>query len=206
MADGVDGLALSAIAGGALFLYSAVRGKTILGTIQAVIKGQPPSAAPAGGQITGINPADPSQGHQSVATVGGIPSTGSGQQAVQDAATARGWGPGTPDWQPLQNLIMQESGFSPLIRNPGGAFGIGQALGHGGSGTTGAVITYTVSGGGQQTGTVNEYGGFGLTDAQAQGANSGQAGPQAVWTMNYIAATYGNPRNAWAHEQSHNWY
>lgn len=94
----------------------------------------------------------------------------------------------------LVSLWNQESGWSPKARNSSsGAFGIAQALGHG------------VPGGAAPDGT-NEYGGFGLSPSQAQAANSGVAYWQIVWGLNYIAATYGNPQAAWAHEQSHNWY
>lgn len=94
----------------------------------------------------------------------------------------------------LVSLWNQESGWNPKARNPSsGAFGIAQALGHG------------VPGGAAPDGT-NEYGGFGLSPAQARAANSGTAYWQIVWGLNYIAATYGSPQSAWSHEQSHNWY
>lgn len=94
----------------------------------------------------------------------------------------------------LVSLWNQESGWSPKARNSGtGAFGIAQALGHG------------VPGGAAPDGT-NEYGGFGLSPAQAQAANSGVAYWQIVWGLNYIANRYGSPQAAWAHEQANNWY
>lgn len=186
MAGGIDGLALGALTAGGLFLYAAVKGKTIVGTLQAVIKGESPSTAASANQISGGTTAG------AVTSAGPVPS-GSGQQALQAAAGARGWGSGA-QWQALQNVEMAEAGFNPGATNPSsGAYGLAQALGHGqGAATQGSVT--------------NEYGGYGLTGAQAQAANSGDAGAQALWMVNYIAATYGSPENAWAHEQSAGWY
>ena len=45
----------------------------------------------------------------------------------------------------------------------------------------------------------NQYGGYGLTDAQARAANSGDASMQALWMCNYIKSTYGTPEAAAAH-------
>ncbi len=188
MAGGVDGLALGAIGAGSLFLWAAVQGKSVTGTLQTLIKGGAPSTAPAANPITpGIVAAD-----QAVTSAGPVPSSSSAQGALQQAAAARGWGTG-PQWQALQNVEMAEAGFNPNATNPqSGAYGLAQALGHGDSTTRGSVT--------------NEYGGFGLTSAQAQAANSGDAGAQALWMVNYIAATYGTPEAAWQHEQTYRWY
>lgn len=187
MAGGIDGLALGAIGAGSLFLWAAVQGKSVTGTLQTLIKGGAPGSAPAANPISpGIVAAD-----QAVTSAGPVPS-GSGQQALQQAAAARGWGTGA-QWQALQNVEMAEAGFNPNATNPSsGAYGLAQALGHGDSTTRGSVT--------------NEYGGFGLTSAQAQAANSGDAGAQALWMVNYIAATYGDPATAWQHEQTYRWY
>lgn len=130
--------------------------------------------------------------------------TGSGTAAVpahaagpvQDQArnllSSHHWN--TTELVPLISLWNQESGWNPKARNPSsGAYGIPQALGHG------------VPGGAANDGT-NEYGGFGLTTAQAKAANSGMTYWQIVWGLNYIADTYGSPSAAWAHEKTHNWY
>lgn len=191
----VNGYAAGALGVGILIFWSGFTGKGILANAQSVIQGKSPQANPSVNTPQDVTAAqDPSAGIVgSVSTIGGIPAASTGQAAIQQAATARGWGPGTPDWQPLVDLENREAGFNPQAKNPSsGAYGLAQALGHGSSGTAGSVT--------------NEYGGFGLTDAQSRAANSGQAGPQAVWMMNYIAATYGNPRNAEAHETSNGWY
>jgi len=54
MADGgIDGLALGSIAAGSVFLWAALQGKTILGTVQALIKGSAPGSAPSSPPIGG---------------------------------------------------------------------------------------------------------------------------------------------------------
>lgn len=190
MAGSIDGLALGAIGAGSLFLWAAVQGKSITSTLQTLIKGGSPASAASANAIvpssSGVVAAD-----SAVTSAGPVPS-GSGQQALQQAAAARGWGSGA-QWQALQNVEMAEAGFNPNATNPSsGAYGLAQALGHGDSTTRGSVT--------------NEYGGFGLTSAQAQAANSGDAGAQALWMVNYIAATYGTAAAAWSHEQEFRWY
>jgi hypothetical protein len=186
VAGGIDGVALGSIAAGGLFLYAAVKGKSVLGSVQALVKGQSPSTAAAANAITAaVVPA--------TASTGTVVGSSSAQQALQNAAAAYGWGSGA-QWQALQNVEMAEAGFNPEATNPSsGAYGLAQALGHGQGADTQGTVT-------------NEYGGYGLSSAEAQAANSGDAQAQAIWMCAYIAATYGNPVNAWAHEQSAGWY
>jgi hypothetical protein len=187
----VDGAALAAVGTGSLFLYAAIQGKTVLGEIRALIRGKSPASAPS---VPGPTAADNTGSAAGVISGQAIPS-GSGQEALQAAAAMHGWGTGT-QWQALQSLELGEAGFNPAAVNPSsGALGLAQALGHGNGGATAGSLG-------------NEYGGFGLTDAQAQAANSGDAGAQAVWMCNYIAAIYGDPASAWAAWQSRSphWY
>lgn len=126
---------------------------------------------------------------------------GGGTTANQSAAVTvitgnpqfSGWNTGS-NWTSLVHLWTRESSWDNTIANTqSGALGIAQALGHGnGSNTQGTLG--------------NEYGGFGLTDAQAKQANSGNAAAQILWGLNYIKATYGSPAAAWAHETSAGWY
>ena len=128
------------------------------------------------------------------------PSSNSGTSAPSGAPQAQakgllgkfGWG--SSQFLPLVSLWNKESSWNAKARNPtSGAFGIAQALGHG------------TPGGAAPDGT-NEYGGYGLSAAQAKAANSGSSYWQIIWGLHYIAATYGSPSAAWSHEQSHNWY
>ena|SRR5215472_4789331 len=129
---------------------------------------------------------------------GGAPSTPAGGVAntatIKQAASAYGWQSGG-NYNALTHLIAGESGGNPTARNPSsGALGIAQALGHGNANTGGSLG--------------NEYGGYGLTDAQARQANSGNALQQLRWMMGYIKSTYGTPSaaySAWLSRSPH-WY
>lgn len=199
---GVNGLALGSVAAGGLFLYAAVQGKSILSTVQALIKGQSPSSASSANKIplasdianaAASAAGSVSAGGSTAAGVAnasglgtGVASTSNAQQALQQTAAQFGWGSGA-QWQALFNLEMQEAGFNPNARNPSGAYGLAQSLGH-------PEFGYA------------EYGGYGLTRAQVAAANNGDAAAQALWMCRYIASTYGDPIHAWEHEKSHNWY
>ena len=181
------GIAYASIGIGTLFVYAGLEGKSALGAFQSLVQGKSPTSAPTANPISGTSAPDNVSGPETNV------SKGSAQQLLQIAAAQHGWGSGA-EWQALQSVEMAEAGFNPKARNPSsGAFGLGQALGHGNANTAAPDGT-------------NEYGGFGLNDAEAKAANSGDAGEQAVWMCNYIAATYGDPIAAWAHEQANGWY
>lgn len=191
MAGNINGFSLAYTAAGAVVMWSGIKGWTISATFKALLTGTTPTSVsePIAVNTTPSNTAAPSQNSpgtdQAVTSAGSPPSTSNGQQALQQAAAARGWGSGA-EWTALQNIEMHEAGYNPQAKNPSsGAFGMAQALGHGGSGTACP-----------STGE-NNYGGYGLTNAQAQSANCGNAGAQALWMVNYIAATYGTPSAAW---------
>lgn len=120
-------------------------------------------------------------------------------------AARYGWGSGT-EWDCLDSLWTRESGWqSDVMNRSSGAFGIAQALSHG---VSPAVVTLVrFPGGGTAAGmTVDQYGGYGLSTAQARSANGGDASAQIIWGLHYIRATYGDPVSAWTHETSHGWY
>lgn len=142
-----------------------------------------PGSTPAAAAATGIAP---------VAT-----GTALANQTIGKLVTAAyGWAPSQSpaQWNDLVLLWTQESSWDNNAANPGtGAYGIAQALGHGkGSATQGSVT--------------NEYGGYGVSDAMAKAANSGDPASQITWGLQYIKQTYGSPSAAWGHEQSANWY
>lgn len=166
--------------------------------IKAVLQGKGLPARAADVSASGLLSASESTASQASSN------SGSGSAAVPDGAT------GSPQtlahgllskfsWDasqflPLVSLWNKESGWNPKARNStSGAFGIAQALGHG------------VPGGAASDGT-NEYGGFGLSVAQAKAANGGNAYWQIMWGLHYIASVYGSPSKAWAHEQADNNY
>lgn len=134
------------------------------------------------------------------------PASPSGNAALgQRLASAYGWGT-DPEWTCLNDLWTRESGWQNYVINKqSGAFGVAQALTHGAAPATPPVITFP--GGGSEHGvTVNQYGGYGLSTAQARAANSGDATDQIKWGLGYIQSTYGTPCSAWQHETAAGWY
>lgn len=187
----IDGVGVAAVAVGGLSVYAGVKGYSIPQAIQYIVQGKSPTTLP---QATGIGSPSSSAAAASAKGTGTVVSgKGSAQQILQQTAAQFGWGTGA-QWQALQSVEMHEAGFSPTAKNPSsGALGLAQALGHGGSGTAGSLG--------------NEYGAqYGLTTAQAQAANSGDAAAQALWMCGYIKARYGDPAAAWSFWQAHHWY
>lgn len=156
-------------------------------TVWTVFGLAPGSSAPGGGQNpSGSAGGDPAVNQgiaQSLAIANGHPSWVTGQE----------W----TDWVQLWN---DESGWNQDAVNPSsGAFGIAQALGHGTPGSAGTVVI-----GGT---THDEYGAnFALTTSQAMAANNGNASGQILWGIGYIAARYGSPSAALAHENTFGFY
>jgi len=156
-----------------------------------------PTGNAAGTQTTALELANTGAGNAAQSGGGVVPGQPAGgvsnTAAIKAAAAQHGWGSGG-QWNALTHLINQESGGSNTVANSSsGALGIAQALGHGTSCSAGTLG--------------NEYGPqYGLTCAEASEANSGNPEKQAKWMMGYIAATYGTPSQAWAHELSNNWY
>ena len=148
-----------------------------------------PSGTKASLTSVALSPGTPGTSSSTPGSAASVRNSG----VIQRVAAMFGWGGGA-QYNSLTHVIARESGGNPQARNPSsGALGIAQALGHGqGQATAGSLG--------------NEYGGFGLTDAEARKANSGDAYWQLVWMMHYIRATYGSPAAAWAHEQSAGWY
>jgi hypothetical protein len=152
-----------------------------------------PDGKTTGGSCTDASSASTSNTSVTGTSTATAPTSGSLTQMLDTVATQFGWNASqVSDWQKVLNA---ESGGNATAKNPSsGAFGAAQALGHGTSGTACP-----------QTGE-NNYGGYGLTTAQAQAANCGNLGDQLLWMANYIKQTYGTPAAAWAHEQANNWY
>jgi hypothetical protein len=191
----ISGLGLAYATAGGVLLWSGIKGETVAQTVGELARGKQPSGT--NGEAVTV-PSSPSSatsaggGGGSFAAPVGSGSSSGGMSALQQAAKPYGWDKGA-QWTSLVYVEMREAGFNPRIRNPSsGALGLAQALGHGNVNTAGTLG--------------NEYGGFGLTDAQARLANSGNAYWQAVWMVNYISATYGTPAAAAAHERADNWY
>lgn len=184
----MDGMALAAIAIGSVFLYSGIRGKGVLSAFQAIVQGRSPKTASNANQIVSPIP--------SVVTANNTPNPvqngGTNQAILQNTAAQFGWT--GSEWNALAQIEnLEDSGYSTTIKNPSsGALGIAQALGHGNANTAGSLG--------------NEYGGYGLTDAQAKEANSGNAAMQSFWMCSYISQTYGDPQTALAFHEKNGYY
>lgn len=189
----INGVALGALGVGSIFLYSAIKGKSVLASSQAIISGKSPGTVP---QTTGIAPVavtDATNPGNSVTTGGGtaVANTGTNKSILQNTAAGFGWT--GAEWSALDWIENAEAGYSATVKNgSSGALGMAQALGHGNANTSGTLG--------------NQYGGFGLSDAQAKLANSGNAAMQALWMCNYIKITYHTPSAAKAFHLSHNYY
>lgn len=191
----INGFSLGYTAVGAIILWSGIKGWTISTTFRNLVSGTTPSASTE--QISTAVAANTAAN----AAASGVGATGPAPGAVTSiqnyntirlVASTYGWGTGA-QWAALTNVVNRESGGSATVQNSSsGALGIAQALGHGTANTAGTLG--------------NEYGGYGVPDATARGANSGNASDQAIWMMAYIKAAYGTPEGAWAHEESAGWY
>jgi len=190
------GFGYASIGVGTLLLWSSVMNKSVLTTLQDLVKGTQPTPGPkqsllastsvAGTVTTGVDNA--------VATVdknANYPSTsGSLQGYAKGLLALHGW---SGQWDSFDAIEMQEAGWSPTVKNSSsGALGIAQALGHGTSSTSGSLG--------------NEYGGYGLSRDEAIQANSGNGYMQLKWMMNYIASRYGSPNAAETFHLAHGWY
>jgi hypothetical protein len=131
----VNGIALAALAGGSVFLYSALENQSFLSAIRDVISGkQPPvtttaAASSGGGSGSGSG----------TAAAPAAPASVSGNMAIGKVLAALyGWSTGA-QWNALVALWNRESGWDNTIWNGGshaptqpagssGAFGIPQAL------------------------------------------------------------------------------
>jgi hypothetical protein len=170
---------LIAAGGGALLLWSGIKGHRWSTVLRSVVSGKPIStteelaiqtspAAFSGGSGTG--PATPNLG------VGGSQAK---NKAIGAAlATAYGWGPGTSNWSSLVTLWAGESGWDNRAKNPSsGAYGIPQALPANKMGT--------------------------LANPPLSSASA-----QISWGLKYIKDTYGSPDaalSAWQSRSPH-WY
>lgn len=193
----VNGFALAGLGAGAIFLYTAIKGKSILATTQAIIQGKTPANVPATNTINTTSGTDaanaivPNTNPPSIGTVKGAV-TGSGGNAGNSKSSYQayafslfpqyGWG--TDQEQPLIDLWNRESNWDPTAyfpsthtTNPDNshAFGIPQAL---------------------------------PADKMASAGPDWRtnAATQIRWGLGYISSVYHNPQGAWDHEKANGWY
>lgn len=189
---GISGLAVAEIGAGLILAWSGMENVPIGGVVNAVVQGKAPPKGPAQQLVTPAA-ATAAGGAAGAAAAAINPNPPNGATVAQYQAFAmsllalHGW-PG--QFTALQGIVNAESSWNPNARNPSGAFGIAQALGHGQGPATAAP-----------DGT-NEYGNFGTPDAICKLANEGSGDAQLIWMCNYIGEAYGSPDAAWAHHQA----
>lgn len=108
----------------------------------------------------------------------GVPvGSGASANAALGMSMAAAMGWSGPEWNALSAVATRESGWNQFARNKSsGAYGIPQALPE-------SKLPFL-----------------------GQAAGGSDPGSQIGWMVNYIKSRYGDPINAWAHEQSAGWY
>lgn len=120
MAGGIDGVALGAVGAGSLFLWAALQGKSVVGTLQTLIKGGSPGSAPSANAITA-----PSSGYDIATNIPAGSASYSSSSAVQKLWTDNG---GPTDTAAFAAAIAEaESGGSATVTssNPDGGTNVG---------------------------------------------------------------------------------
>lgn len=194
--QGINGTSIFVISAGAIILISGITNKHISDVVHGFLKGQTPKPDITPATDTSTTAIGSGGEHSGTSTAaGGVPSV---NRAIGKLMAAPfGWSVG-PQWDALDKLLTRESGWQNDIANrDSGAFGIGQALGHGVPGAA-AMTHVRYPGGGTAYISVNEYPNI--------LANSGNAGAQIAWTYAYIKSRYGDPITAWQHEEANSWY
>lgn len=174
--SGVNGMAVAATAGGALLIWSGIKGASVSSSLKDLISGHQPSGN-AANPVSLASFGDSGSG-SSGSPGASAPNPGSvkGNVAMgKMMAAAHGWT--GQQWNDLYALWQRESGWNNTAENPSsGAYGIPQAL--------------------PPT----------KMPLAAQKPGGSHASAQISWGLSYIAQRYGNPSAAWAHETSAGWY
>lgn len=183
-----NGPALGALGIGSIFLYSAIKGKSVLATAQAIITGKSPATV---SQTAGIVNSSVTSSTNSDVTS----SNAQGGSAAQNQAIAKqlaknyGWDSGA-EWNALVSLWNSESNWSNTIWNTSAscgndsyAYGIVQACGHG--------ISTNIPG----HGSVCPYPSGNAGNPPGPCGGTSNASAQIEWGLAYIKQNYGSPVN-----------
>lgn len=175
---GINGAGLAVGLVGGVFVYSAITGSSLIGSVKKFLgEGVQDNANAITGTVdSGVVPGS------STGTIGPISPTASGGNATVNQnigkllATPYGWGTG-PEWDALNQLWTRESGWNNTAKNSSsGAYGIPQALPES------------------------------KLPALGQESGGSSASAQIAWGLSYIKSRYGSPSAAWAHETANSWY
>lgn len=177
------GPAWAAVGVGAVFLYSGIKGESILKAAQNIVQGNSPTSGQSTTSFTTDTTSATEQQNQTTINnaTGNTGANNNGaaknQAIAKPLAAAKGWT--GQQWTDLVKLWNQESGWSNTAENASGAYGVAQALPN---------TKYPKAG-----------------QPPSEGGNA-DATTQIIWGLDYIQGTYGNPSVAWDHELAHGWY
>lgn len=163
---------------GLVFVWSAVHGANITGTLKDLLAGRPgtaPATDPALVSTSdgGTSGEGGSQEPGPSATLGQAAGIGAIKAIGQMQAAAYGWI--GSQWTALDSLWTRESGWDPTATNPSsGAYGIAQFLDS--------------------------------TWATVGGTKTSDPTLQIQYGLRYIKQRYGSPAAAWQHELNAGWY
>jgi len=178
MAKSVDGVGLTITGIGGALIYAGIKGYSMLTVVQNLVTGKPITT-----DVAVTNPLIAGNQQSVSTTVDNIAEagvTGSAQAIGKSLAANMGW-TGT-EWNALQKLWTNESGWNPKAKNPSsGAYGIPQALPY----TKMPKAAWPESAGG-----------------------TSDIASQVQWGLTYIKGRYGSPSLALAfwNRQSPHWY
>jgi cell wall-associated NlpC family hydrolase len=112
----INGVALGGLAIGGVFVYSAVKGKSILATAQSVISGKNPGSLPNANPITAVIAPAGSNSSTTTTNAGGIP--GIAESYIGKLQYVFGGPPplGTVDCSSFTSKVLAQAG----VQNPGG--------------------------------------------------------------------------------------
>lgn len=121
----LSGIAVAAVGAGTLLVYAGIKGKSLLGEVQAVVAGKPPSAAAAASPVTSPSATTTAAGGYEVAT--GMPaSQGSYTEAGLEKLWTDNGGPADTAAFAAQVAMAESSGnASATSANPDGGTNVG---------------------------------------------------------------------------------
>jgi hypothetical protein len=172
----IDSVGIAVTTIGGVLVYAGIKGYSVLAVVQNLITGKPIAE-----NVNVSNPLVKDTPIGTVAVPAEIPPRGGTPRAIgKTLAASMGWT--GAEWNALETLWNNESGWNPRAKNPSsGAYGIPQALPH----TKMPKMAWPESAGG-----------------------SSDATTQIQWGLSYIKSRYGSPRMALAfwQRQSPHWY
>jgi hypothetical protein len=189
----VNGVALGAVAAGAVMVYGGLSNKSPLKALQAIVQGKAPSSVAGALSLWSVNNGTPTpitgpEGPGAGAQTGGTPQAN--QAIAQLLCQPYGWS-GGQEWSDLISLWDRESGW----RNTADT----RVSGAGGDTMSSSVFAYGIA----QARPATKYPKAGQPPDHG---GTSDAKTQIAWGLQYIKSSYGSVSAAWAHETANSWY